>query len=364
MGCCALGAALFPSALRALGGSGPDSRTMIEVDRKRYAALAENVVQCELCPNNCALAPGETSRCHSRVNHDGRLFSHAYNNPCVITLDPVEKLPLNHFRPGITTLSLAIGGCNLSCLYCQNWEQSQTKPEDLRTTFLSAGEAVRGAREKKCAAISFTYTEPTVAYEYTREVATQAKSQGLLAVMATNAHLNPGPLTEICESLDAVVVTLKGFSEDFYQRVCNAQFRPVLASLEAIRKSGKWLEIVNLVLPTYNDDPKKVREMCRWIKVNLGAEVPLQFGRFVPQFKLKDLPRTPSETLEQCRAIGFEEGLQYVYITNLAPHDGNNTWCPRCKIAVVKRLGFKVLENILRSGVCPKCGQRIPGVWA
>jgi pyruvate formate lyase activating enzyme len=291
-------------------------------------------------------------------------MTHAYGNPCIISVDPIEKLPLAHFLPGEKSLSLAVAGCNVRCLYCQNWQQSQVRPEDIRCFPLPPTEAVRGAQRKRLPIIAYTYTEPVAWSEYMADVAAQAQGRGIRNVCATAAFIHPEPLRELCQVIDAFAIALKGFDETFYEKVVGATLEPVLKAMEIIRAEGKWLEVVTLIVPTLNDDLKKIRAMCVWIRQHLGAEVPVHFGRFVPEYKLRNLPRTPIPTLERCREVALEEGLQYVYLFNVAPHEGSHTYCPRCKGKLIERLGFKVLSNRLNRGTCPRCGTEIPGVWA
>ncbi|MBI4564613.1 MAG: AmmeMemoRadiSam system radical SAM enzyme [Planctomycetes bacterium] len=338
-------------------------RTRSEVDPKFYKQLPERRTQCFVCPLKCVLSPGQTCFCRTRNNVDGKLLSFAYNNPCILTLDPIEKLPLSHFLPGTRTLSLAAGGCNLRCQYCQNWEQSQTKPEELRTFDVDKHRAVAGAKKKECATIAYTYTEPVAFYEYMRDLSAFAKEKGLRNVCATALFIEPKPLRQICPNIDAFAVALKAFDEKFYDRVLGSQLKPVLDALVVLKEEKVWTEVVTLIVPTYNDDLDKIREQVRWHRKYLGAQTPLHFGRFVPQYKLRDLPQTPAETLERCRDIGLQEGLKHVYIFNVSPHKGNNTYCPNCKSAVIERLGFRVLETRMNAGACLACKTKLPGVW-
>ncbi|MEW6745431.1 MAG: AmmeMemoRadiSam system radical SAM enzyme [Planctomycetota bacterium] len=340
------------------------ARHEIEVDPKYYTKLSQDRTQCFICPLLCILKPGETCFCRTRNNVDGRLVSFAYNNPCLLSIDPIEKMPLAHFLPGTETLSLAVGGCNLRCLYCQNWEQSQTRPERLQTFDLPKEKAVEGAEHKSCATMAYTYTEPVVFLEYMRDVSALAKERGLRNVCATALFVEPSPLREVARTIDAFTVSLKSFDEKFYDKVCGSRLKPVLEALVVLKEEKVWTEVVTLVVPTYNDDLATIRKQCKWHRKNLGAETPLHFGRFVPQYKLQDLPRTPVETLEKCCDIAKEEGLEQVYIFNVSPHDRNNTYCAKCDTLLIRRLGFKILENGLKDGKCGKCGRKVPGVWA
>ncbi len=370
-GKCALGAVcggmlLKGLALDAFGADAAagDKVTAIEADKNYWSKGENNLVTCALCPNVCVLKPGQVSYCRTRRNHDGVLFTHAYNNPCILTLDPVEKIPFYHFMPGSgKALVVATAGCNLHCTYCQNWEQSQAEPDKLKNFHVTPEEAVKGAATKKCVAIAYTYTDPMAFYEYGRDIARLAKDAGLPTLFGTAAYLHPKPMEELCKYASAFAVTLKGFNEAFYRKVTGVKLAPVLKSLETIRKSGPWLELVNLILPTVNDDPNEMREMCKWIKTNLGEDTPLHFEQFSPLYRLKDLPRTPISTLEEARGIAQEAGLKFAYISNYSPHDGNQTTCPKCKAMLIRRLGFTVLENRVKGGSCPDCGTKVPGVW-
>jgi pyruvate formate lyase activating enzyme len=273
--------------------------------------------QCFVCPLNCILNPGETCFCRTRTNHDGKLFSHAYDNPCILTVDPIEKLPLAHFLPGESSLSLAVGGCNLRCLYCQNWQQSQAKPDEIRTFDLPRDKAVEGAKKKEVRVLAYAYTEPVAFLEYAMDVSALAREKGLKNVVASALFVNPDPLRELCKTTDAFAAGLKGFDEKFYEKALGVPLKPVLQALEVIKEEGVWLEIVNLVVPGYNDDLAKVKEMAEWIRKTLGTKVPLHFGRFVPEYRLKDLPRTPVPTLEKCRQLALDAGLEHVYIFNV-----------------------------------------------
>ena len=330
-----------------------------------YTKLSGRRIQCFVCPLNCILEDGETCPCRTRTNVRGTLYSYAYNNPCILRIDPIEKLPLNHFLPGTRTLSLAVGGCMLRCLYCQNWEQSQERPERLRTFYLTPAKAVAGAKRRGIRSIAFTYTEVGVFLEWAKDVAKEAKQQGLNVVVATSAYLNPKPLVDFAQHVDGIVVTLKGFTEAFYRQVTARELKPVLESLKAIRhQTSCWLEISNLVVPTYNDRLTEIRQMAVWIKQNLGSDVPLHFARFTPMYKLKQLPRTPVQTLEGARRVARRAGLRYVYTSNVAPHEGNHTYCSKCRAKVIERLGFKVLEDRSRNGRCHRCATALPGRWS
>jgi pyruvate formate lyase activating enzyme len=359
---CACSAGLLaPAVVHA--GQPDDGRWVREIDF--YKQLPNRKIQCFVCPLDCVLNEGETCFCRTRTNVGGRLFTRAYNNPCILDVDPIEKLPLNHFRPGTQTLTIGVGGCNVRCVYCQNWEQSQKMPDELKTFELTPAEAVAHARKKKIDTIAFSYTEPIAFLEYAKDVARAAKEAKLRVVVATAAFVEPEPLLDFAQYVDAFVVALKGFDEEFYHRACGVKLAPVLTALETIKKRTKcWLEVLNLVVPSYNDDLAKITEMSAWVHGRLGPDVPLHFARFAPMYKLANLPRTPVPTLEAACAAARETGLKYVYTSNIAPHEGNNTFCASCRQPAIERLGFKVLGNKLKSGQCPGCHRKLPGVWA
>lgn len=339
------------------------SNFMREVDARYYKKLGDKRTQCLVCPLNCILHPGETCFCRTRKNHDGTLLSHAYGNPCVLTIDPVEKLPLAHFLPGEQTLSIAVGGCNLRCLYCQNWNESQSKPDDLKNLELPPDKALESASKREIKVLAYTYTEPVAFYEYMRDISVAARAKGVKNVVATALYINPDPLRELCKTTDAFAVALKGFDEKYYEKVLGSALAPVLKALEVIKEEKVWLELVTLVIPGYNDDLAKMKEMVDWIKKNLGTKVPIHFGRFVPSYRLKDLARTPVNTLESCWKMAQDAGLEHAYIFNVSPHEGNNTRCPSCKKEVIQRLGFKITESHVVKGACGYCKSPIPGVW-
>ncbi|MDQ7780496.1 MAG: AmmeMemoRadiSam system radical SAM enzyme, partial [Planctomycetota bacterium] len=277
-------------------------------------------------------------------------------------MDALEKTPLNHFLTGTNALALGTAGCNLRCQYCQNWQYSMEKPQDVKCLDMPKDEVLKAAKEKECNTICFTYTEPIVFADYVLDVATFAKSRGVRTVMATAGYVNPEPLKDLCKVIDGFCVGLKGFDTKFYDKVIGVtDFAPILKAMEIIKEQRKWLEVVTLIVPTYNDDMNIIREQCKWHKKTLGENVPLHFSRFVPEYQLSNLIRTPVKTMEQAHKIALEEGIKFVYLSNVAPHDANNTYCPKCKAAAIKRVGFKILENCLDKGKCRKCGTLLPG---
>ncbi len=321
-------------------------------------------IECQVCPRHCVLSPGELGQCLARINIAGRHVNRAYANPCILSVDAIEKLPLNHFRPGSKTLTIAVGGCNLRCLYCQNWQHSQREPQELKTFDLPPAEAVAAARKKGIDTIAFSYTEPIAFLEYAKDIAIEARRAGLKVVVASGGYVEPEPLVDLAQHVDAFAISLKGFTEAFYDQVVGARLAPVLRAIESIkRRTDCWLELINVVVPTYNDDPTQIREMCEWVRGHLDRDVPVHFARFVPKYRLANLPRTAVPTLDAACDMARESGLRYVYTSNIAPHEGTNTTCAKCGDTAIQRLGFKVLDNKLQRGTCRKCRHRLPGVW-
>lgn len=320
-------------------------------------------VQCELCPTECVLEDYQVGGCKVRINKGGVLYSLVYGKPCAVAVDPIEKKPFFHFLPATTAFSIATAGCVLGCKFCQNWQISQAKPEETDNQDLMPDEVVRQAIFYNCKTITYTYTEPTVFYEYMYDTAKIAKNLDLKNAMHTCGYINEKPLLELTRYMDAADVDLKAFTEDFYNRICGGRLKPVLEALVLLKKQGVWLEITNLVIPTLNDDMLKIKEMCKWIAENLGTDVPLHFSRFFPYYKLKDLPPTPFETLKDARNTAIDAGLKYVYIGNLRS-EAENTYCPGCKKLLIERIGYNVKSNNIKNKRCIFCGTVISGVWS
>ncbi len=320
-------------------------------------------VKCQLCPRGCLIADGHRGECGVRENRGGRLYTLVYGNPCAVHADPIEKKPLYHFLPGSIALSVATAGCNLHCLYCQNWQISQRRPEEVESTALPPADVVSIAKDNNWPVIAYTYTEPTVFYEYMLDTARLGHAEALRSVVISAGYINQEPLRQLCSAVDAIKIDFKGFSEDFYRQVCSGELQPVLDTMKCIQQQGVHLEIVTLVVPTLNDDTDQLRGLCRWIVEELGPNVPLHFSRFHPLYKLTHLPSTPVTKLEEAHQIALEEGIHYPYIGNVPGHPADNTYCHNCGEMIIQRLGFAVLENHVVDGRCAYCGQTIPGVW-
>lgn len=320
-------------------------------------------VQCNLCPHRCIIADGERGRCRVRENRGGHLYSMVYGNPCAVHVDPIEKKPFYHFLPTAAAFSIATAGCNLSCLYCQNWSISQVPPEKTQNINLPPADVVRYALQYEAPVIAYTYSEPTIFYEYMLATARLAREAGLRSVVISAGFINPEPLRELCAAVDAIKIDLKGYDEDFYREVCGGELGPVLEAIRTVYESGIHLEIVNLVVPTLNDDLEQLRALCRWVVETLGPDVPLHFSRFGPMYKLTNLPPTPVETLERAWEIAREEGIKFAYVGNVPGHAANHTYCPACDEVLIRREGFSVQEYHIVDGACEFCGEPIAGVW-
>ncbi|MGD8664890.1 MAG: AmmeMemoRadiSam system radical SAM enzyme [Desulfobacterales bacterium] len=328
-----------------------------------FMQLDDQIVRCTLCPHACEVGPGERGICEVRKNIEGQYYSLVYANPCAVHIDPIEKKPFYHVLPASRAFSIATAGCNFDCKFCQNWEISQVRPDDTYNYKLAPDEVISSALEYKSQAIASTYVEPVIFIEYMLEIGRLAQSQPLLNVMHSNGFINAQPLEDLCEVLDAACIDLKGFTEDFYQTMAAGRLAPVLNTLKFLKTRNVHTEIVNLVVPGKNDDPKQVRAMCKWICKELGADTPLHFSRFYPRYKLKSIPPTPISTLEKARQIAIDEGLHFVYLGNVPEHPGGHTYCPDCQKMLIRRIGYRVKVLDLNDGKCQTCGRAIAGIW-
>jgi pyruvate formate lyase activating enzyme len=328
-----------------------------------YRKLDEDRVECELCPQKCTVADAERGTCGVRENRRGTYVTLVHSLACSVHADPIEKKPLFHVMPGERALSYATAGCNVECKFCQNWEISQFRPEQVRSAYLPPEALVDAAKRSGSKLTAATYSEPVVFWEYVRDAAMAAKKAGLAPVVVSNGYIQPKPLKEVLPLLRAVKIDLKSFRDEFYRDQLRAELKPVLTSLEIIREAGVWLEIVVLLIPTLNDSAAEVRDLSRWVKTNLGADVPVHFTRFHPTYRLTNLPPTPVATLERAWNTARAQGLNHVYVGNVPGHPGENTVCPGCGEIAIRRVGYRIIENRVADGVCPDCSREIPGVW-
>jgi len=328
-----------------------------------YKRLDEDRVECEICPRACKVAPKERGYCGVRENFGGEYKTLVYGRACSANVDPIEKKPLSHFLPGSKALSIATAGCNIECKFCQNWEISQFRPEQIRNFDLQPEALVSEARRGKIESIAFTYSEPVIFYEYMHDTAKLGRKKGVESVMISNGYIKEKPMEQLCEHLSAVKIDLKAFTEKFYKDTCSGELQPVLDTLKLLKRKGMWFEIVVLIVPTLNDSEGEISEMCKWVHAELGEGVPIHFSRFHPTYKIKNLPPTPISTLTRAREIAMQAGLRFAYVGNVPGHEGESTYCPCCKKVVVKRMGYRVLDVAIKDGKCKGCGCAIPGVW-
>jgi len=320
-------------------------------------------VECALCPRDCRTAEGERGHCGVRENRQGRLYTLVFGRVVAAHLDPIEKKPLFHFLPGSRAFSIATAGCNIECKFCQNWRISQARPETVPAVNMPPEKVVATARAARAPVIAYTYSEPVVFYEYMYETAKLARSKGIHSVMITNGYIYEEPMRKLCDVLSAVKVDLKAFTWKFYKKICSGELQPVLETLRLLKSVGMWTEIVVLLIPGHNDSEEEIRRMSKWIREELGPDVPVHFSRFHPMYKMQSIQQTPRATLERARRVAFDEGLHFVYIGNLPGHEAESTYCPSCKTRLVHRFGYVIRKNIIRDGKCPKCATKIPGVW-
>lgn len=324
---------------------------------------ANGRVHCYLCPRHCHIHPGQAGFCFIRVNQDGRLYSLGYGAPAALQVDPIEKKPLNHFLPGTRVFSLGTAGCNMGCFFCQNWDISKSHQDQVHSKAVPAEEVPLLAIKYGCDSIAFTYNEPTIWGEYVIDICKAAKSYGLKTVMVTNGYITHEAFHDIYDHIDGANVDLKAFTEQFYGKITLTHLEPVLEMLYRLKnETPVWFELTNLMIPTLNDDPQETQRLCDWIREHLGADVPLHFTAFHPDFKLRDKPQTPPQTMHHARKIALNAGLHYVYEGNIYSEAANTT-CPNCETVLIERSWHRVMQNRLNEGNCPKCGLKIPGVW-
>jgi len=328
-----------------------------------YKKLLEKRVECQLCPRGCQVADAERGGCGVRENRDGTYFTLVHGLACTVHLDPIEKKPFFHVLPGAQALSYATAGCNVECKFCQNWEISQFRPEQVRAQYLPPEALAAAAKRVGVPLLSATYSEPVVFWEYVRDTSIAGQAAGVRSTVVSNGYIQDQPLKDVLPHLAAMKVDLKSFREPFYRDVVRGELKPVLKAMETIKASGAWLEIVVLLIPGLNDSEEEVRDLSRWVKTTLGPDVPVHLTRFHPTYRLTNLPPTPIATVERSWEIAKAEGLHFAYVGNVPGHAGESTACPGCGARLIHRVGFEVLENRVKAGACPDCKRAVPGVW-
>ena len=328
-----------------------------------YATVRGQVVECLLCPHGCVLSEGDRGICRTRVVVGGELRTVAYGNLCAFAVDPVEKKPLYHFLPQTPIVSVAMGGCNLRCPNCQNWQISQARPEDVKRYSMPPDELVKRTVQSGSPSIAYTYTEPMVCFEYVRDTARLAREAGINNVLVTAGYVNRAPLVALARLVDAVQLDVKAFDDRGYRTMAKGRLAPVLRTLSTLREEGVWLEVSFLMVSEMSDEPEQVEAFARWVVSNLGADVPLHLLRFHPAHRLTHLPPTPVSLLQQAKEGAQAAGLRYVYLGNVPGFGGGETRCPKDGELVVERRGYQVVSNRLSRGCCPRCGTPIAGVF-
>ncbi len=328
-----------------------------------YDKISGNRVRCRLCAHRCNIADGHKGLCQVRENRDGTLYTLVYGRTICESVDPIEKKPLFHFYPGSRAFSIATPGCNFRCAWCQNAEISQMP----RETHLISGhpvtpeQVVAEAQRTGCRSIAYTYTEPTIFFEYSHDIALLAQAAGLANVYVTNGYMTPEMLDIAHPWLDAANVDLKAFRDETYRRHIGARLQPVLDSLKKMKALGIWLEVTTLIIPDLNDDPAEVKDLAEFISRELGTDTPWHISRFFPHYQMRHVPPTPVTTLHWAEEIGRAAGLRHIYLGNVA--EETDTTCPGCDRILIRRLGFNVVENsVLSNGRCPDCSEIIAGV--
>jgi pyruvate formate lyase activating enzyme len=330
-----------------------------------YEKLDDEMVKCNLCSHRCSrIADSKRGICGVRENRDGTLYSLVYGKAVARSVDPIEKKPLFNFLPGSRSYSIATVGCNFRCDNCQNYDISQL-PKGQGTIVgedVSPEEIVLAAKLSNCESIAYTYSEPTIFFEYAYDTAKHAKKEGIKNVFVTNGYITPEALKEIGPYLDAANIDLKSFSDEFYRKRCGARLEPVLDSIRLYKNLGIWTEITTLIIPTLNDSEEELRKIAEFIS-EVGEDTPWHISQFYPTYKLIDLPRTPVATLRKAREIGLEAGLKYVYEGNVPGEDGENTYCPNCGKMLIHRFGYSIHENKIVNSKCTYCGAEIDGLY-
>ncbi|MGO8989559.1 MAG: AmmeMemoRadiSam system radical SAM enzyme [bacterium] len=327
-----------------------------------YKKAEENKVSCFLCSHHCLISNGKFGICHVRENREGVLYTHAYGELIARNIDPVEKKPLYHFFPGSKSFSIAAAGCNFQCGFCQNWQISQVKEakaSGLRSEEVKPEEVVKQARQTGSKSISYTYTEPTIFFEYAYDISRLAKKEGLFNVFVTNGYMTEEMIRTMHPALDAANIDLKSFRDAYYRKICGGRLAPVLKSIELMKKLDVWIEVTTLLVPGQNDSEEELKEIASFL-AGLDASIPWHISRFYPQYKMENLESTPLETLTQAYDVGKKAGLRYVYLGNV--DHGNNTYCYRCGHLLIERSGFSVRATTIKEGRCPDCRTPVDGV--
>ncbi len=339
---------------------------------KYWHQLEDGRIQCDLCPRFCKLRDGQQGLCFVRECREEQIVLTTYGRSSGFCVDPIEKKPLNHFLPGTPVLSFGTAGCNLACKFCQNWDMSKSREMDTLADAATPETLARGAQQLNCRSIAYTYNDPVIFHEYAIDVAQACTEQGIQNVAVTAGYICPEPRQEFFRYMDAANIDLKAFTDDFYYRLCGAHLSDVLDTLQYVtHETDVWLELTTLLIPGKNDSDEELREMSRWIVANLGPDIPHHFTAFHPDWKMREVPATPPETLSRARKIAMDNGIHYVYTGNVHDSVGGSTYCPNCGAILIERNWYQLGEwNLDGQGCCKACGQlaagrfeAAPGKW-
>jgi pyruvate formate lyase activating enzyme len=332
---------------------------------RHWRPLGDGRVQCDVCPRACRLREGQRGLCFVRMRREGAIVLTTYGRSSGFCVDPIEKKPLDHFLPGTSVLSFGTAGCNLACRFCQNWDISKSREIDTLADRASPDAIARTALRLGCRSVAFTYNDPVIFLEYAIDVAAACRELGVRTVAVTAGYVNPAPRAEFFGAMDAANVDLKAFSEDFYHRICSAELRPVLETLEYLKRdTDVWVEVTNLLIPGLNDSESEVDAMSRWVVEHLGPDVPMHFTAFHPDWKMRDRPPTPPETLRRARRVAMANGVRYAYTGNVFDPEGQSTRCHGCEALLIERDGYRLgAWGLDAAGRCVGCGSPCAGVF-
>ncbi|MCB9934407.1 MAG: AmmeMemoRadiSam system radical SAM enzyme [Planctomycetes bacterium] len=334
------------------------------VKTKYWHKLPDGRVQCDICPRECKLRDGQRGFCFVRAAQDGEIVLTTWGRSSGYCIDPIEKKPLNHFLPGTPILSFGTAGCNLGCRFCQNWDISKSREIHTLTDQATPEVIAKAAEKLKCRSVAFTYNDPVIFHEYAIDVAKACHERGIKTVAVTAGYQCAAPRAEFYRHMDAANVDLKGFTEEFYEKICIGKLQPVLDTLKYIRhETDTWLEVTTLLIPGKNDSDDELKRLSEWMLRELGPEVPLHFSAFHPDFKMLDVPPTPESTLTRARRIARQAGMHYVYTGNVHDTDGGTTLCHNCGEELIVRDWYVLEKWNLKDGKCPKCGTACAGVF-
>ena len=327
--------------------------------------LKDNKIECLICPRNCKLAKGQYGFCKIRQNTEGQISLNSYGYTTGLAIDPIEKKPLYHFFPGSKVLSFGTLGCNMGCMFCQNWHISKSKENPKLTQKASPEEIAILAKEHDCKSVAFTYNDPVIFFEYAIDTAKECHKLGIKTVAVTAGYINPKPRTEFFKHIDAANIDLKAFNKEFYKKLCLADIEPILDTIKYVKnETDCHLELTTLLIEGHNSSPKEIAQECDWIAENIGIDTPLHFSAFFPAYKLQNVPPTNPQTLFMAYEIAKKAGLRYVYTGNIIDDTGSTTYCHNCKKAIIKRSGYVLSEyNLKSNGICKFCGTRCAGIF-